>query len=81
MTPVAYEDLDEIYAYITTELHNEMAADNLLEKIEKNIMISFSNLRPAWRGLHFWRKTGMKYWTGVLMYLLILCLTYLPRII
>ncbi|MEH7225216.1 type II toxin-antitoxin system RelE/ParE family toxin [Bacillus sp. JJ1566] len=38
ITPKAYEDLDEIYGYIANELYNEDAADNLLEKMETNIM-------------------------------------------
>ena len=37
-TPIAYEDLDEIYRYITSELYNEAAANNLLIKFEANIM-------------------------------------------
>jgi toxin ParE1/3/4 len=38
VTPKAYEDLDGIYGYITNELYNEDAADNLLGKIEASIM-------------------------------------------
>ncbi|MBP1970805.1 addiction module RelE/StbE family toxin [Virgibacillus natechei] len=38
ITPKAYEDLDEIYGYIANDLYNEEAADNLMEKIESNVM-------------------------------------------
>ncbi|GAB3055369.1 type II toxin-antitoxin system RelE/ParE family toxin [Virgibacillus ainsalahensis] len=38
ITPKALEDLDEIYSYISKELYNEGAADNLMEKIETSIM-------------------------------------------
>ena len=38
VTPKAYEDLDEIYGYIANDLYNEDAADDLLGKIETNIM-------------------------------------------
>ncbi|WP_218970601.1 type II toxin-antitoxin system RelE/ParE family toxin [Alkalihalobacterium alkalinitrilicum] len=38
LTPISYEDLDEIYDYIVNDLHNEVAADNLLDNIETNIM-------------------------------------------
>lgn len=38
MTPKAYNDLDEIYSYIAEDLYNQSAADNLMEKIETNIM-------------------------------------------
>ncbi|MEQ6376339.1 type II toxin-antitoxin system RelE/ParE family toxin [Bacillaceae bacterium S4-13-56] len=38
ITPKAFEDLDEIYSYISTDLYNEGAADNLMEKIEMSIM-------------------------------------------
>ncbi|RCW76937.1 type II toxin-antitoxin system RelE/ParE family toxin [Saliterribacillus persicus] len=38
ITPIAYKDLEEIYRYIFSDLKNEGAADNLLEKIEKSIM-------------------------------------------
>lgn len=36
--PKASEDLDEIYSYIAGEHFNESAAENLMEKIETNIM-------------------------------------------
>jgi addiction module RelE/StbE family toxin len=36
-TPKAYEDLDQIYSYITGSLMAEIAADNLLGKIEFSI--------------------------------------------
>jgi toxin ParE1/3/4 len=38
MTPKANDDLDEIYSYIAEDLYNQSAADNLMEKIETNIM-------------------------------------------
>lgn len=38
IAPKAYGDLDDIYSYISRELYNEGAADNLLENIETNIM-------------------------------------------
>lgn len=38
ITPIASQDLDEIYGYIANELFNEDAAENLMEKIENNIM-------------------------------------------
>ncbi len=38
ITPKADEDLDEIYGYIANELFNEGAAENLMEKIETNVM-------------------------------------------
>ena len=37
-TPVASEDLEAIYRYISKELHAEGAAVNFLEKIETSIM-------------------------------------------
>lgn len=37
-TPKATEDLEQIYSYISKKLFAEIAADNLLEKIETNIM-------------------------------------------
>jgi len=36
-TPIAEEDLDEIYGYISTKLFAEMAAVNLMDKIENAI--------------------------------------------
>ena len=38
ITPIASEDLDEIYSYIANELLNEDAAENLMEKIENSIL-------------------------------------------
>jgi len=38
ITPKASEDLDEIFGYIASELFNERAAENLMEKIETQIM-------------------------------------------
>jgi toxin ParE1/3/4 len=38
ITAKAFEDLDEIYSYISSDLYNEGAADNLMEKIETTIM-------------------------------------------
>lgn len=38
ITPKAFEDLDEIYSYISNDCYNEGAADNLMEKIETSIM-------------------------------------------
>ncbi|WP_010529325.1 type II toxin-antitoxin system mRNA interferase toxin, RelE/StbE family [Lentibacillus jeotgali] len=38
IAPKAFEDLDEIYSYISNELDNEGAADNLLKRIETNVM-------------------------------------------
>ncbi|MHB1653626.1 MAG: type II toxin-antitoxin system RelE/ParE family toxin [Desulfitobacteriaceae bacterium] len=37
-TPKANEDLEQIYSYISGKLFAEMAADNLLERIESSIM-------------------------------------------
>ncbi len=37
-TPKANEDLEQIYSYISGKLFAEIAADNLLERIESNIM-------------------------------------------
>jgi toxin ParE1/3/4 len=37
-TSKAEEDLDQIYKYISTKLFAEVAAENLMEKIEKSIM-------------------------------------------
>ena len=37
-TPIAREDLEEIYRYISKELHAEGAAANLMEKIERGVM-------------------------------------------
>lgn len=37
-TPKASEDLEQIYSYITGTLLAELAADNLLERIESSIM-------------------------------------------
>jgi len=36
--PKASEDLEQIYSYITGSLMAEIAADNLLERIENSIM-------------------------------------------
>lgn len=44
----AYEALDEIYRYISNDLYNRRAADNLLQNIETNI-ISLKNF-PFCRG-------------------------------
>lgn len=38
MTPAARDDLDTIYSYISEELYNEAAADQLMEKIESNFL-------------------------------------------
>jgi len=38
ITPRAYDDLDDIYSYIVSELYNDIAAEELMEKIENNIM-------------------------------------------
>ncbi len=38
ITPKAYDDLDDIYTYIVSELYNDVAAEKLMEKIETNIM-------------------------------------------
>jgi len=38
ITPKANDDLDEIYSYIAEELFNEDAAENLIDKIENNII-------------------------------------------
>jgi len=38
VTPKAEEDLEEIYNYISTKLFADMAADNLMDKIEGNII-------------------------------------------
>lgn len=38
ITPIASQDLDEIYSYIANELFNEDAAENLMEKIGNIIM-------------------------------------------
>jgi toxin ParE1/3/4 len=37
-TPKAEEDLDEIYSYISTKLFAEIAALNLMDKIENAVM-------------------------------------------
>ncbi|RJX28092.1 MAG: type II toxin-antitoxin system RelE/ParE family toxin [Dethiobacter sp.] len=37
-TPKASEDLEQIYSYIAGKLFAEIAADNLLERIESSIM-------------------------------------------
>jgi len=37
-TPLAEEDLDQIYEYIVNKLFAETAANNLMEKIETGIM-------------------------------------------
>ena len=37
-TPKAHEDLDQVYSYISEKLFAELAADNLLERIESSIM-------------------------------------------
>ena len=37
-TPKASEDLEQIYVYISEKLSADIAADRLLERIEKNIM-------------------------------------------
>ena len=37
-TAAAYDDLEQIYSYISKKLLAEAAADNLLEKIESSIM-------------------------------------------
>jgi len=37
-TPKASEDLEQIYSYIVSKLFAEIAADNLLQKIENSIM-------------------------------------------
>jgi len=37
-TPKASEDLEQIYVYISEKLLADIAADRLLERIEKNIM-------------------------------------------
>ena len=37
-TPKAYDDLDEIYSYISEKLFDEQAADNLMDRIEHNIL-------------------------------------------
>ncbi len=38
LTPIAYEDLDKIYDYISRELHNNDAAVSLMDKFEHDIM-------------------------------------------
>ena len=38
LTPKASEDLDKIYSYITKELYAEESANNLIDRIETNIM-------------------------------------------
>lgn len=37
-TPKAGEDLEQVYSYISEKLFNSSAANDLLEKIEQNIM-------------------------------------------
>ncbi|MBN3585816.1 type II toxin-antitoxin system RelE/ParE family toxin, partial [Algoriphagus aestuarii] len=37
-TPIAVEDLDDIFSYIADKLHNKEAAINFLEKINYQIM-------------------------------------------
>lgn len=36
--PKAYEDIEEVYKYISEKLFAEVAANNLLEKIEESVM-------------------------------------------
>lgn len=38
ITPAAANDLDKIYSYISNELYNETAAENLMDKIEESFM-------------------------------------------
>ncbi len=38
ITPKANDDLDEIYSYIAEELFNEQSAEDLMDKIETNVM-------------------------------------------
>jgi toxin ParE1/3/4 len=38
VTPKAFEDLDEIYSYISNDFYNEGAVDNTMGKIETSIM-------------------------------------------
>ena len=38
ITPKAEEDLEQIYSYISKELFAKQSAENLLDKIEENIM-------------------------------------------
>ena len=38
ITPKANDDLDDIYDYISKELFNQVAAENLMDKIETSIM-------------------------------------------
>lgn len=38
ITPKASDDLDDIYSYISRELFNQNAADNLFDRIELSIM-------------------------------------------
>ena len=33
----AYEDIDQIFSYITEILYNEVAAENLIDKIEQSV--------------------------------------------
>lgn len=45
VTPIASEDLDSIYTYISNELFNENAANNVLSQIESSILSPSS---PQW---------------------------------
>ena len=36
-TPIAMSDLEEIYIYIATQLHNETSADSIIDKIKHKI--------------------------------------------
>lgn len=38
ITAKAYDDLDEIYNYITKKFYNELAAEHLMDKIESNFL-------------------------------------------
>lgn len=44
--PLFYEDLDQIIGYIINELNNPIAANNLLNEIEKSIEERIYN--PTW---------------------------------
>ena len=46
--PLSYDDLDEIFAYITTELHEPDAALNLIMAIETaiiNIVVNYTGFQ------------------------------------
>lgn len=55
-TPKASEDLEDIYMYISSKLFAEIAANNLLEKIENSIVrLKSSRIHAFMLQMRFWR--------------------------